>query len=174
MRGIRSFAVGVSLALFAPATARAQTAFRPTILIDGHVALDTILSVALTKTIHATLTDLLRGSGVGLAPLFAPSTDMGGKPFTGDIKEVVAAEGVKNADILIEMNALQSQNGNMFLAPTIVLRHSPAVDMAPVSGISADAIAHAIANRIAKDTTHIRRLAAQDARADSASGTKPP
>ena len=173
MRGIGSLALGLSLGLFAPGSARAQT-LRPTILVDGHVAVDTILSIALTKTIHATLNDMLRGTGVRLAPLFAPATDLGGKPFTGDISEVVAAGKSHDADIVIEMNAMQSQNGNMFLAPIIVLRHSPPVDMVPVSGLSADAIARAIANRIAKDTTRLRRLAVEDARADSAGGTKPP
>jgi hypothetical protein len=174
MRGIRSLALGMSLGLVAGAPARAQTALRPTILIDGHVALDTILSIALTKTIHATLSDLLRGTGVGVASLFAPATDMSGKTFTGEISEVIAAERIHNADIVIEMNAMASQNGNMFLAPTIILRHGAAVDMAPVSGLSADGIAHAIAGRIAKDTTRLRRLAAEDARADSASGVRPP
>jgi hypothetical protein len=170
MRGRRWLALGFSLALAVPATATGQAALRPTIFIDGHVALDTILSIALTKTIHTTLTDLLRGTGVGLASLFTPTTDTPAQPFTGDISEIAAAAKIRKADIVIEMNAMRSQNGNMFLAPTIILRHGSPVDMPPVSGLSADGIAHAIANRIAKDSTRLRRLAADDARADSVAG----
>jgi hypothetical protein len=141
MPGIRSLAGAALLSIAFAGPARAQSPPRPTILVDGHVALDTILSVALTKAVHETLTNLVRGTGVGLAPLFAPSTDLNGKPFTGDIDEVLSAGKLHGADIVVELNAMQSQDGNMFLAPTIVLRHSAAVDMAPLSGQTASAIA---------------------------------
>ncbi|MEO7083063.1 MAG: hypothetical protein ABI442_07650 [Gemmatimonadaceae bacterium] len=173
MRGFRSIVLGLSLCATVTVSARAQASLHPTILIDGHVALDTILSISMTKSIHAALTDMLRGTGVGLATLFSPDADMAGKPFTGEIGEVVAAEHLHRADIVLEMNAMQSQNGTMYLAPTIILRHGPAVDMAPVSGLNAEAIAKTIANRIVKDSTRIRRLAADDARADSLGGGKP-
>lgn len=171
MRGICSFFGGLWIAVVASFSARAQAPLRPTILIDGHIAGDTALSLAMAKSVQITLAGLLRGTGVGVAPLFVPADDMPGRTPNGDLSDVTAAERIHHADIAVEINALRSQDGNIFLAPTIVLRHSPQVDMAAISGQSIDAIARTIAQRIAKDSTRMRRLAEEDLRGDT-TGTR--
>lgn len=169
MRGVRSFLGGMSLSLAACAIAAAQTALRPTILVDGHVATDTILSLAIATSVQSALAELLRGTGVGVAPLFAPATDLPGQTLKGDVSDISTAERIHHADIAVEISASQAQNGIIFLAPTIVLRRSPPIDMAAISGRSIEAIARTIAARIAKDSTRLRRLAEEDRRADTSS-----